>query len=490
MLNYKLIKSVSLIEFLWGPACAQKHFAHRKVLFCKEAALRHQGPLKASIRLTLLNIIFIFAIAFFFITSNVSLFAGEEERPMRGVKPDPSLPFPTRTTTYLFEPAPNSLLTEKALSQPLTQHYIAQYSSPHGVRTLNAIMERAAPYLPFIKEEVAKRGLPPELAYLPIIESGFQITARSKSGAMGLWQFMLNSISPYNIRVTDLIDERRDFVKSTHGALQKLENEYRQLGCWEMTLAAYNSGLNAVTRTIKKTGKNDYWELSVKKELRPETINFVPRLIAVSHVVSNPRKYGLIIWHEKFEWTAIPLPRQVSIDLIAEETGLEKDILRKLNAELLQGITPADNNYRLKIPADYEEKITELFNREDLKLIRYFYHVVRQGDTLWSMSRSYGTTVGMIEQYNPGLSSRYLKVGDTVVIPALNNATPPPVRQIPAAASGAASVKGTHIVQKGDTLWSISRKYGITPEALAASNGMQLNEILREGRAIRVPTIE
>jgi len=428
-------------------------------------------------------------IMFFTVTGNVSLFAGEDERPMRGVKPDPSLPFPTRTTTYLFEPAPNSLLTEKALSQPLTQHYIAQYSSPHGVKTLNAIMERAAPYLPFIKEEVARRGLPPELAYLPIIESGFQITARSKSGAAGLWQFMLNSISPYNIRVTDLVDERRDFVKSTLGALQKLENEYRQLGCWEMTLAAYNSGLNAVTRVIKKTGKSDYWELSGKKELRPETVNFVPRLIAVSHVVSNPRKYGLIIWHEKFEWTAIPLPRQVSIDLIAEETGLEKELLRKLNAELLQGITPADNNYRLKIPADYEKKIIELFNREDLKLIRYFYHVVRQGDTLWSMSRSYGTTVGMIEQYNPGLSSRYLKVGDTVVIPALNN-TAPVARQIPAAASSAASVKGTHIVQKGDTLWSLSRKYGITPEALAASNGMQLNEILREGRAIRVPIME
>ena len=425
-------------------------------------------------------------IMFFTVTGNVSLFAGEDERPMRGVKPDPSLPFPTRTTTYLFEPAPNSLLTEKALSQPLTQHYIAQYSSPHGVKTLNAILERANIYMPFIKEEVAKRGLPPELAYLPIIESGFQITARSKSGAMGLWQFMLNSISPYNIRVTDLIDERRDFVKSTLGALQKLENEYRQLGCWELTLAAYNSGLNAVTRTIKKTGKNDYWELSSKKDLRPETINFVPRLIAVSHVVSNPRKYGLSIWHENFEWTAIPLPRQVSIDLIAEETGIEKELLRKLNAELLQGITPADHNYRLKIPASCEEKITALFDREDLKLIRYYYHIVRQGDTLWSMSRHYGTSVDLIEQYNPGLSSRYLKVGDTVVIPALNNLPPPSVNVI----NANINAKGTHVVQKGDTLWSLSRRYGLTPEALAEANGMKLNQILREGSSLRVPIIE
>jgi membrane-bound lytic murein transglycosylase D len=476
-----MLINTSLKNLLWGHVGAQECFAHRKALLSKEAALRYQKPLKNFIWLVFITI------AFFTTTGNVILFAGEDDRPMRGVKPDPSLPFPTRTSTYLFEPAPNSLLTEKALSQPLTQHYIAQYSSPHGVRTLNAIIERANIYMPFIKKEVARRGLPPELAYLPIIESGFQITARSKSGAMGLWQFMLNSISPYNIRVTDLIDERRDSVKSTLGALQKLENEYRQIGCWELALAAYNSGFNAVTRTIKKTGKNDYWELSNKNDLRPETINFVPRLIAVSHVVSNPRKYGLSIWHENFEWTAIPLPRQVSIDLIAEETGISKELLRKLNAELLQGITPADSNYRLKIPASYEEQIKELFDREDLKLIRYYYHTVRKGDTLWSMSQHYGTSVSMIEQHNPGLSSRYLKLGDTVVIPALNNAMPPARKITAGIASGAA---GTHIVQKGETLWSLSRKYAVTPEALAEANGMQLNEILREGRAIRVPIIE
>ena len=418
---------------------------------------------------------------FLLISVIIPLQAGEDDRPMRGVKPNPSLPFPTRTSTYLFVPAPNSLLTEKALNQPLTLHYIAQYSNPHGIKTLNAIMERAAPYMPFIKEEVARRGLPPELAYLPIIESGFQITARSKSGAAGLWQFMLNSISPYNIKVTDLIDERRDFVKSTLGALQKLENEYRQLGCWELTLAAYNSGLNAVTRTIKKTGKNDYWELCGKKELRPETVNFVPRLIAVSYVVSNPRKYGISIWHENFEWTAIPLPRQVSVDMIAEETGIDKALLRKLNAELLLGITPADNNYRLKIPSSHEKQVTELLGREDLKLLRYYHHIVRNGDTLWSMSRHYGTSVGVIEQHNPGISSRYLKIGDTVVIPAFNDAPVSAPASVPA---------GIHIVKKGDTFWSLSRKYGITPEALAGANDMQLNQILREGRSLRVPIME
>ena len=168
--------------------------------------------------------------------------------------PDSSFLIPQPRHDTFSAPAANSLLTERALNHRLTQQFIAQYTSPHGIAALNATLDRAQYYMPFIKEEVTRRGLPPELIYLPIIESDFIITAVSRSGAVGLWQFMLNSIGPYNMRVTDYIDERRDFIKSTRGALQKLEDEYRRLGCWELTLAAYNSGLGAITRTIQSTG--------------------------------------------------------------------------------------------------------------------------------------------------------------------------------------------------------------------------------------------
>jgi len=424
------------------------------------------------------------AVIFFVFIFCANITWTQEERPLRSLQPDASLPVFTRTSTFLFQPAHNSLLTQRAVEQPLTQHYIAQYSNPHGIAMLNAVMDRASIYMPFIKEEVRRRGLPPELAYLPIIESGFQITARSRSGAMGLWQFMMNSISPYNIRVTDLLDERRDFVKSTRGALQKLEDEHRRLGCWELTLAAYNSGLGAVTRTIQRTGRNDYWELSSRRELRAETINFVPRLIAVSYVVSQPRRFGINVWHERFEWVEIPLPRQVSIDVIADETGLDRGLMRRLNAELLHGISPIDSNYRLKIPLTHLEQINETLAREDLRLIRYHYHVVRSGDTLWSMSRHYGTSVNMIEQHNPGISGRYLRLGETVIIPALTNVSPPARSLVPQGTSN------THTVQRGDTFWSLGRRYGVDPQALAEANGMQLNQTLHEGRVLRVPIIE
>ena len=323
------------------------------------------------------------------------------------------------------------------------------------------------------------------MIYLPIVESGFQITARSRSGAMGLWQFMMNSIGPYDMRVTELVDERRDFIKSTKGALQKLEDEYRRLGCWELTLAAYNSGLGAVTRSVQRTGINDYWELSRIRELRAETINFVPRLIAISYVMSQPRKYGINVWHEKFEWDVIPLQRQISIDIIADEAGINRALLRQLNAELTYGITPLGSGHLLKIPATHLEIVSDILERNDLPLIRYYYHVVRQGDTIWGMSRTYGTSLAMIEQHNPGISNRYLRIGETVVIPAFPGVSPPAQQAVTTQ-----NTSGTHVVQRGETLWSIGRRYGIDPQVLAEVNGMQLNQILHEGRTLRLPIIE
>ena len=431
-------------------------------------------------------------ILFLFCVINLTWAQTEESRPLRGNQPDPSLPLPSNNSMRAFTSADNSLITETALEQPLTQRYIQQFSSPHGIANLNAVLERGSLYLPFIKEEAARLNMPPELAYLPVIESGFIITARSRSGAVGLWQFMLNSIAPYNIRVTDLIDERRDFEKATKAALQKLEENYRMLGSWELALAAYNSGLGAVSKTVKKTGRHDYWELVKRGDLRQETQHFVPKLIAANYIISQPRKYGINIWHEKIDWTAIPLKRQVSIDILAEETGVSKELLRRLNAELLHGISPADANYRLKIPLEHLEKISNAVESEDLKLIRYHYHVVKTGDTLWSMSRSYGLAVNVIEQHNPGISGRYLKIGETIIIPAFGNApapSPVPQNTPPRQVTVPSNFTDTHIVQKGETFWSLARKYGVEPNVLAEANGLKLTDILHEGRTIRVPII-
>ena len=261
-------------------------------------------------------------------------------RPLRKTAPDSPLPVPC-------SPLPAScfpILTPDALEQQLTQHYIKQYTSPAGIAWLNAALKRGSIYIPFIQEEIQKRNMPPELLYLPIIESGFESGAKSKSGAMGLWQFMLNSIGPFDMKVNDMLDERRDFQKATRSALQKLEDNYRFLGNWPLALAAYNAGLGAVNRTVQKTGSRDYWLLCEKKELKNETIHYVPKLIAAAWVLSQPRRYGIDKWPEYIHWQTTPVGRQVSLELIAAEAGIDAELLRRGNMELLYGLTPSDNS--------------------------------------------------------------------------------------------------------------------------------------------------
>jgi len=283
-----------------------------------------------------------------------------------------------------------------------------------------------------------------------------------------------------------MVDERRDILKATTGALHKLNDNYTALGCWELALAAYNCGLWHTTRAVRRTGINNYWELSRRNEFPQETVHFVPKFLAAAYVLSQPRRFGIDYWQQQIEWTTIPLNRQISIDLLAQEAGVDRNLLRRLNAELTHGITPANPGHLLKVPTSHLEQIKQVLEDKDLQMVRYHRHTVRHGDTLWSMSRHYNVTLDLIEQHNPGISNRHLRIGEIVIIPAFRDVTPPPT----ARASGTLRLDGQHVVQQGDTFWSLGRKYGIDPQVLAEENHMDFNQILRVGRTLRVPIIE
>jgi membrane-bound lytic murein transglycosylase D len=343
-------------------------------------------------------------------------------------------------------------------------------------------MERAAPYLSFIRGEIEERGLPPELLYLPVIESGYVPTAVSRSGAAGLWQFMRNSIGPFDMRVDDWMDERMDFWKSTQGALRKLEENYQSLGNWPLALAAYNAGMGGINQIVKRGGTRDYWELSRRDFLRTETLHYVPKLLAAAYILSQPRKYGLENWGESFSWARVPAGRIVDIDILAEEAEIDPALLRRGNRELLYNTSPPDPGYFFKVPAESVSRVEEVLKRGDLELARNYYHTVRYGDTLSALALHYGVSVSLIEKNNPGIRSTALKIGSRLKIPALKEVNPYTRQE-----KSFPSFTGTYQIKEGDTLWSIALLHDTDPLDLARANNMELEGILREGRTLKVP---
>jgi membrane-bound lytic murein transglycosylase D len=379
------------------------------------------------------------------------------------------------------------------LDQDLTRRYLGQYSGKAGLAYLQDAMERGGPYLAFIRQEVEARNMPPELVYLPVIESGFRPTAVSRSGAAGLWQFMRNSIGGYGMAINEYVDERMDFWKSTQSALQKLEDNYKILGDWPLALAAYNAGLGAVTRLVKQTGIRDYWTLAEKRLLKTETIHYVPKLLAVSRILSHPRQYGLSpSWPEDPRWIRIRADRPVDLELLAEYAGADKELLKKGNSELRQGITPPSGDHQIKAPQADAPALLAALESGRLPLIRYHLHTIAYGDTLSALALRYRVGVEQILAANPGTEARFLRIGRKLRIPTLAGNGPPP---LPAASVAAAETvgpgaafEGAHLVRRGETLWSIARLYQVDPRTLAAANGMDLQDILREGRILKTPT--
>ena len=383
------------------------------------------------------------------------------------------------------------LLTLTGLEHELTQKFISQFVSASGKKTLATIIQRSGPYLAFIRGEIERRGLPQELIYLPIIESAYSADAVSRSGAAGLWQFMRISIAPHDMKITEWMDERRDFWKSTVGALDKLEAEYKRVGSWELALAAYNAGIGTVLNAMKKYPDADYWELCRLKAFKNETINYIPKLVAVSWVLSNPRRYGIEAeWPEDPEWTRIPTGRSVDLALVSEYAGLSDFDLKKANRELTYGITPPDPLYTIKAPAAYAPAIVSVLEDPELTLIKYYFHIIRAGDTLSGIAQRYGITENQIRSSNPGLEEKFLKIGQQLIIPVLRNNTAAAVQTVLSSPGTGTAFSGTHLVKRGETLWSIARAYNIRPETLAEINNMGLNDVLRVGSALKTPTIQ
>lgn len=209
---------------------------------------------------------------------------------------------------------------------------------------------RGAKYVPTMADMLVREGLPAELAYLPLIESGYRPQAVSRAGAVGPWQFIPETGKRYGLRIDSMVDERRDPIKSTQAAVQYLKELHEMFGDWELSLAAYNSGEYRVASILANTDAGDFWDMRERGYLPSETSEYVPRFLAAVRIASAPQRYGFAQpAHVPFCFDTVHVDRQVSLRTAAGFCGVPASELAELNPALRRGVTPT--GYALRVPA-------------------------------------------------------------------------------------------------------------------------------------------
>jgi membrane-bound lytic murein transglycosylase D len=284
---------------------------------------------------------------------------------------------------------------------------------------LQAVLDRSRVYETLINDALRKRNLPRELEFLPAVESGFQPTAMSPRGASGLWQLMRNTAEPYGLRMDVWLDERRDPWRATEASLAKLADNFAIFGDWDLALAAYNCGVGKLSGIIKRNPDNDYWSLRRKGVLPAETAAFVPQFLALTRILSHPGRYGLAVdWDPAPKWELVSLDRCVDLRILARAAKVPLEALTRGNSGLNFLVTPPGSyGYELKVPAEYVQAVMDALHDPTLPMLEFRVRVVVAGDTLSEIAKSYGVSVAMIQEFNPTVKERALRIGAKLLVP-------------------------------------------------------------------------
>ena len=373
---------------------------------------------------------------------------------------------------------------------PSIAAYAEKFSSGQWRPWLESVIERGSFYALHIIEQIESRQLPPELLYLPVIESEYFNNAISPAGAVGLWQLMKGTAQFYGLVIDDIIDERRDFWKATHVALSILESNYKEFGNWSLALASYNSGLGRVRKAVRIAGKKDFWYLRERGLLPAETNEFVPRFFGLVEAMKNYPITNYPLSKDLHHWRRVSVPGSIELQQLAKLTGIPADVLELANAELFYGLTPDQSHtidYQIKIPAKRYERLVAVIRDPDNVLVRIYRHTIRSGDTMSELAEVFGISVPLIQQYNTSVDPRRMRVGVGLHIPLVGGFEPDSVNLSNVVETRAFDT--IYNVVRGDSLWAISLMYRTTVEALASANGSNPNEVLYAGQELRVPSI-
>ena len=360
-------------------------------------------------------------------------------------------------------------------------------------------LQRSGRYIPMMKEVLKANGLPEDLVYMALIESGFNPKAYSRRRASGPWQFITRTGKRYGLEVDWWIDERRDPEKSTIAAARHLKDLYDQFSCWYLAAAGYNAGAGKISRAIKRYQTEDFWELTKYRYLKRETRHYVPKMIAAALIAKEPEKYGFtdIEYDEPIRYEKVTVTDATDLKVIARCCEVDYETIKALNPELKMWCTPPLRpDYEVKIPVGTRGKFLQNFSQLDpSERITFRQHQVRQGDTLSTIARHYGIKKEPIMEVNDFKSPRQLRTGSSIIIPipadrALardeRGGMEPRITKKRAARAPkrvvVAEVRGPfkeirYVVKEGDTLWDIALMYNLRVTDIRRWNNLRGNTI-------------
>jgi len=350
----------------------------------------------------------------------------------------PATSEPSAAPSPLAPPAPAkpSVQSYEVEDNHYVRQFVDQYQTGYRRVIVESWLARSGRYLPMILDVFRQKGLPDDLVFTAMIESGFNPTAVSRAGAKGLWQFMAPTARRYGLRVDEWLDERLDPEKSTMAAARHLLDLYAVFGSWNLVQAAYNAGEMKVLQAIRAMGSSDFWTLRRGAVLQDETKNFIPAIHAATLIAREPERYGFVVTPaEPLAYEVVTVPKNTSLKRLASVSRIPIEDVERLNPELRLKQTPPDGPYQLKVPVGGVKQVRVALDRDapiratassraaDVRRGKSApaVHVVKPRETAGAIAKRYGISVADLFRWNALDETARIRPGDRLRVASTSN---------------------------------------------------------------------
>jgi len=436
--------------------------------------------------------------------------------------PEDEKPIQVGNSTPMMQDLSDTETDMKMLPEDFNQNVSQwiEYFQGKGRKHMVRYLGRSTRYIPKMKEIFKAHGLPEDLVYIALIESGFNSKAYSHARAVGYWQFIRGTARRYDLRIDYYTDERADFMASTEAAAQYLKALYNLFGSWYLAIASYNVGENKVKNLVMKYYTRDFWELAKRRRLPKETIAYVPKFIAARMIAKHPEKYGFtppdVVYEAPLDFQEVKYDKAVSLPNLAQQLGMNYEELQGLNPSYKKGIVPKyTDQVMIRVPTSLkaEQVLAALDNSSTAVSLAqaasvaeendYSRYKIRSGDTLSTISRRFRVSMSHLIEVNDLSRRAVLHAGKYLRIPrsqreissakrrptSLNMKAPKAnlAKMMKAELKRKAVKQRVHIVKSGETLINIAQKYNVRMSKLIAANKLKSNGKILIGSRLAIP---